>query len=74
MRDAVKTVLEPQTMPVHGRHLVPVVSDVYGDLGPLVHIEDRPGDRVVVREHPNQRVVDALAYGAYVKIETVTVV
>ena len=52
-RDAVEAVVEPKAVPMDGRLDVTVVRDVDDDLGSLVDVERRPGDRAVVGDHPD---------------------
>jgi hypothetical protein len=45
---------------VDGRLHVALVLDVDDDLRALLHLEDRPRDRVVVGQHPHGVLADAL--------------
>ena len=70
---AVVAVLEPQTVPVDGGVYVALVLDVNDDLRPLLHLQDRPGDRSVVGQHPHGRVADPLGVRRDVQGELVAV-
>ena len=72
VRDAVVAVLQPETVPVHGRLHVAVVAYVHGDPGSLRDVERRAGDRAVVGEHP-QVAVQLLADRADREAVAVTV-
>ena len=72
-RDAVVAVVEPEAVPVDGRLDVTVVRDVDDDLGPLVDVEGRPGDRAVVGDHPDGRPADVLDDGRDLKGQSIAV-
>ena len=72
-RDAVVAVVEPQAVPVDGRLDVTVVRDVDDDLGTLVDVERRTGDRAVVGDHPDGRPCDVLDNGRDLKGQSIAV-
>ena len=74
VRDAVVAVLQPQAVPVRGGLGVAVVPYLDGDLRPLVDVERRTGDRVVVGEHAQLRAGDALANRMDGEVESIAVV
>ena len=70
---AVVTVLEPQSVPVHGRIDVAAVRDVDGDRRVLGHFQRRAGDGAVVGKHAHDVVPDLLPDWCDLEIELVAV-
>ena len=69
----VVAVVEPQSVPMHGRLEVAVVRDVDDELGALAHAQRRAGNRAVVREHAHRRVPDPLRDRADPQVDRVAV-
>ncbi len=74
VRDAVVAVLQPQAVPVRRGLGVSVVPHLDGDLRPLVDVERRTGDRVVVRQHAQLCAVDGLADRMDGEVESIAIV
>ena len=60
IRHAVVVVVETQSVPMHGRLGVGVVTNANRDLRSLTHAQRRAGDRPVVGKHPNSVLPDLL--------------
>jgi len=70
---AVETVVQSQSVPVHGGFQVPVVGGVHHHLGALPHHQCGSGDRPVVGQHPDRVFADLLDHRGDPQGEDVTV-